>query len=127
MGSMFSIFAFVALVLALVGLYAVVAHGVSRRTREIGVRMALGGSRSHVLRLVLVQGLSQAALGLAIGLPAAFAVARSLRATLVDVAPNDPATFAAVIALLLIAAFIGCMVPARRATRIDPLSALRHE
>ena len=126
-GAVFSAFAFIAMVLAFVGLYAVAAHAVSQRTREIGIRRALGGSDAHVLRLVFGQGLGQVAVGLAIGLPAAFAVARMLRAVLVDVAPGDPATLAGVILLLMSAAFLGCLVPARRAIRVDPVNALRHE
>jgi predicted permease len=126
-GVLFSAFALAAFVLAFVGLYAVVAHAVSQRTREIGVRMAMGGSKAHVLKLVFKQGLGQVAIGLGIGLPAAFAVARVLRAILVDVAPGDPITFGGVIVLLISAAVLGCLVPARRAIRIDPVRALRHE
>jgi len=126
-GVLFSAFALVAFVLAFVGLYAVVAHAVSQRTREIGVRMALGGSQRHVLKLVFTQGMGQAAIGLAIGLPAAFAVARTLRSILVDVAPGDPFTFGGVIVLLMSAAILGCLVPARRAIQIDPVRALQHE
>ncbi len=124
MGAVFSAFAFIAMVLAFVGLYAVAAHAVSQRTREIGIRRALGGSDAHVLRLVFGQGLGQVAIGLAIGLPAAFAVARILRAVLVDVAPGDPATLAGVVLLLMSAAFLGCLVPARRAIRVDPVRGL---
>jgi hypothetical protein len=127
MGAMFSVFALVALALASVGLYAVVAHAVSQRTREIGIRMALGGTEAHVLKLVFAQGMGQVAVGLAIGLPVAFAVARMLRAILVDVAPGDPITFAAVILVLMLAGFLGCLIPAQRAARVDPVDALRHE
>ena len=126
-GTLFSIFAFVALVLACVGLYAVVAHAVSQRTREIGVRMALGASDGHILKMVFAQGLGQVAVGLGIGLPLAFAVARVLRSILVDVSPGDPVTFASVILLLMSAGILGCTVPARRASRVDPVNALRHE
>jgi putative ABC transport system permease protein len=127
MGAVFSVFALVALVLASVGLYAVVAHAVSQRTREIGVRMALGGSESQIIKLVFAQGMGQVAIGLAIGLPAAFGVARVLRSILVDVAPGDPVTFAGVTLVLMSAAFLGCMLPARRAARVHPVDALRHE
>jgi len=126
-GTLFSMFAFVALVLACVGLYAVVAHAVSQRTREIGVRMALGASDAQVLQMVFRQGLGQVAVGLLIGLPLAFAVARLLRSILVDVSPGDPVTFAGVILVLTSAGILGCLVPARRASRVDPLNALRHE
>lgn len=126
-GTLFSIFALVALVLACVGLYGVAAHAVSQRTREIGVRMALGASDAHVLKMVFRQGLGQVAAGLAIGLPLAFAVARLLRAILVDVSPGDPLTFAGVILLLMSAGILGCLAPARRASRVDPVNALRHE
>jgi predicted permease len=126
-GTLFGVFALVALVLACVGLYAVVAQAVSQRTREIGVRMALGASDAHVLKTVLTQGLGQVAIGLLIGLPLAFAVARLLRSILIDVSPGDPLTFAGVILLLMSAGILGCLVPGRRATRVDPVTALRHE
>jgi len=105
----------------------VVAHAVSQRTREIGVRMALGASSGQVLKMVFAQGLGQVAIGLAIGLPLAFAVARLLRSILVDVSPGDPVTFAGVIVVLMSAGILGCLVPARRASRVDPVNALRHE
>ncbi len=124
-GVLFTIFAIVALVLAWIGLYGVVAHSVSRRTREIGVRMAVGGTRRDIVRLVFAQGMRQVALGLAIGLPMAFAVTRVLRAALVGVAPGDPVTFAGVVLVLLGAGALGCAIPARRAIRVDPLTALR--
>jgi putative ABC transport system permease protein len=126
-GTLFSMFAFVAMVLAFVGLYGVVAHSVSQRTREIGVRIALGGTEAHVLKLVFAQGMGQVAVGLVLGLPVAFAVARVLRSLLVDVAPGDPVTFAVVIILLMSAGVLGCAIPARRAARVDPIEALRHE
>jgi len=126
-GLLFSVFALVALLLALVGLYGVMAHSVSRRTQEIGVRLALGGTQKHILSMVLAQGMRQVGIGLAIGIPAAFAVTRVLRSTLVGVEPGDPVTFAGVIALLTIAGLLGCAIPARRAIRVDPVDALRHE
>ena len=126
-GVMFSMFAAIALLLATVGLYAVVAYGVSRRSHEIGVRVALGASEGRILRLVLATGIRQAGIGLALGLAAAFGVTRVLSALLVGVSPTDPATFGVVAVVLLTAAALGCAVPARRAMRVDPATALRHE
>jgi ABC-type antimicrobial peptide transport system permease subunit len=126
-GTMFTIFAGIALLLASVGLYAVVAHVVSQRTREIGIRMALGASRRSVMRMVFVQGMWPMGIGLAIGLAAAFAAARALGALLSGVSATDPKTFLGVAVLLLTAAFIGCALPARRAVRVDPMTALRHD
>jgi putative ABC transport system permease protein len=123
----FVVFAGVALVLASIGLYGVVAHGVTERTHEIGVRMALGAERRHVLALVVRQGLSMAALGTVVGVAAALALSRSIESLLFRVAPTDPATFAAVIVMLLGVATIACYVPAWRAARVDPTQALRAE
>ncbi|HTQ58252.1 MAG TPA: ABC transporter permease [Bryobacteraceae bacterium] len=126
-GRLFSLFAAIALVLASVGLYAVVAHTVSRRTQEIGIRMALGGTRKDIFGLVLKQGMRQVAGGLAAGIPVALVVTRALSRGLVGVSPTDPATYAGVAVVLALAGFLGCALPARRAIRIDPLAALRHE
>jgi putative ABC transport system permease protein len=123
----FVVFAGVALVLASIGLYGVVAHGVTERTHEIGVRMALGAERRHVLALVVRQGLSMAALGTVVGVAAALALSRSIESLLFRVAPTDPATFAAVIVMLLGVTTIACYVPAWRAARVDPTQALRAE
>jgi putative ABC transport system permease protein len=123
----FIVFAGVALVLASIGLYGVVAHGVTERTHEIGVRMALGAERRHVLALVVGQGLSMAALGTVVGVAAALALSRSIESLLFGVAPTDPMTFAAVIAALLAVAAIACYVPASRAAHVDPTQALRAE
>lgn len=124
---MFSFFALIALVLGSVGLYAVSAHSVSRRTREIGVRLALGGSRRNILAIVMMQAMRQVAIGLALGLPAAFAVTRMLRSALEGVEPGDPVTLAGVVLLLGASGLLGCAIPARRALRVDPVEALRHE
>jgi putative ABC transport system permease protein len=124
-GIMFTIFAAVALLLASVGLYAVIAHSVSQRTREIGVRMAVGGTAPDIVRLVFAQGMRQIAIGLAIGLPLAVAATRVLRAALVGISPADPITFLAVIAVLVATGALGCAIPARRALRVDPVVALR--
>jgi putative ABC transport system permease protein len=124
---MFAIFALVALILASVGLYAVVAQAVNQRTHELGVRVALGASSAAILRMVFAQGMRQLALGLAIGLAAAFGVTRVIGALLVGVSPTDPITFGSVALVLTLAAVAGCAVPARRATRVDPAVALRHQ
>jgi predicted permease len=126
-GGMFSVFAGVALVLASVGLYAVIAHSVSQRTQEIGVRMAIGGARRDILRLVYAQGMRPLALGMAIGLPAAFGLTHVLGTILVGVSPGDPVTFAIVVLVLTAAGVLGCAVPAHRAIRVDPIVALRYE
>src|SRR2546426_7903309 len=119
------VFAVVALTLASVGLYGVVAHGVTERTHEIGVRIALGAERRHVLGLVVRQGLSAAAVGAAIGLAGAAALSRTMEGLLFGVTATDPLTFAAVILMLLSVTVVACYVPARRATRVDPTTALR--
>jgi hypothetical protein len=126
-GKLFAIFAAIALVLAWVGLYAVVAHAVSRRTQEIGIRMAMGGTRRDIFGLVVRQGMRQVAGGFAVGLPLAMLVTRVLSRGLVGVSPADPATYAGVALLLGLAGLLGCAIPARRAIGVDPLSALRHE
>ena len=122
-----AVFAIVALTLASVGLYGVVSHGVTERTHEIGVRMALGAQPRHVLRLVVRQGLSMAMIGTAIGVAGAFALSRSVQSLLFGVTATDPVTFGAVIATLLAVALVACYVPAWRATRVDPSTALRSE
>ena len=122
---LFTIFAGVALVLASVGLYAVVAHSVSQRTREIGVRMAVGGTAADIVRLVFWQGIRRIVIGLAIGLPLAAAVTFVLRAVMVGVAPGDPLSLAGAALVLILAGLLGCAIPARRAVRVDPVVALR--
>jgi predicted permease len=126
-GSLFGIFAAVALGLASVGLYAVIAHSVNQRTQEIGVRIALGARDSNILRLVFSQGMTQLTIGLVIGLTAAIAVTKVLKSLLIDVSPSDPATFVMVTLILSAAAGLGCLIPARRAMRVDPIEALRHD
>ncbi len=122
-----TIFAGIALVMAFVGLYAVLAHAVSQRTQEIGIRMAMGAAPRDILRLVFVQGLKPIALGLLVGLPAALGVGRVLRMALVGVSSSDPVTFAGVVVTLAGACVLGCALPARRAVRVDPVIALRCE
>jgi putative ABC transport system permease protein len=117
----------IALFLAAVGLSGVVAYTVSQRTQEIGVRMAIGAQRGDVLSMVVGGGMKLALVGVAIGLAAAMALSRLLETMLFQVAPSDPASYAATAILLLIVAALACYVPARRATRVDPILALRQE
>ena len=120
-------FAGIALTLAAVGIYGLVAYSVSRRTREIGLRMALGAARSDVMRMVVRQGMALVLVGLAIGLALALALARVLKSLLYEVSAWDPLTFAAVAVVLLGISLVASWIPARRATRVDPLAALRYE
>ena len=126
-GSLFAIFAGIALLLSSIGLYAVIAHSVSQRTQEIGVRLALGASGTNILRLIFAQGMVQSGVGLAIGLAGAFGLTRVLKAVLSNVSPTDPPTFITVSLLLAAAAALGSLLPARRAMRVDPVVALRNE
>ena len=119
------LFAGVGLALGIVGIYGVAAHSVGRRTREIGLRIALGANPREVMAMVVRQGLTSAALGVALGLAAALVLARSMSALVYGVSPTDPATFAGLSALVLAAAAAASYVPARRAARIDPAVSLR--
>jgi ABC-type antimicrobial peptide transport system permease subunit len=120
-------FAVLALLIACAGLYGTMSYNVTRQVGEIGVRMALGAQRGAVVRMVLRRVLLLAAAGLAIGLPAALTASRLVKSFLFDTRPNDPATLALAAAVLMIAALLAGYAPARRASRIDALAALRHE
>jgi putative ABC transport system permease protein len=121
------LFALIALFLASVGLYGVVAYTVGQRTQEIGVRMAIGARASDVMRMVLGGGMKLAAAGVAIGIAAALALSRLVASMLYEVTPFDPASYAATILVLLAVSAMACYLPARRAMRVDPLVALRQE
>ena len=126
-GLLFGIFSGIALVLATAGIYAVMAYFVTQRTREIGVRIALGAQWRDVLKLVLRSGMLLVTLGLTIGLAGALALTRLMSSLLFEVSPTDPITFGAVAVCVIVATLLACYIPARRATKVDPLVALRYE
>jgi putative ABC transport system permease protein len=121
------VFAIVALLLAVIGIYGVMAFAVSQRTHEIGIRMALGASARDVLLLVVSSGMKLALIGLVIGLAGAWGLTRLIEKLLFGVPPTDLLTFGLVSLCLLSAAFLACYIPARRATKVDPMVALHHE
>jgi putative ABC transport system permease protein len=124
---LFGIFAAIALILAAVGIYGVISYTVAQRTHEIGVRIALGASGGDVVKLILKQGLLLAAVGVAIGVGAGLLLTRLMESLLYGISATDPLTFVAVSAVLLLIALVSCLIPARRATRTDPMVALRYE
>jgi putative ABC transport system permease protein len=125
--SLIGAFALIALALAAVGVYGVINHSVSQRTREIGIRMALGARPCDVIELIIGQSLRLTLIGVASGLAAALALTRLMRSLLFGVSATDPVTFVGVAGLLTFVALLACFVPARRATKVDPLAALKHE
>jgi len=120
-------FGLLAVVLACMGIYGLLSYEVTRRAREIGIRMAIGAQRSNVIRLVVVQGICLAIVGAVVGIAASFAVSRLLAGILYGVKPGDPVTLAGCAAVLLLVALAACYLPARSATKVDPMVALRHE
>jgi putative ABC transport system permease protein len=125
--SLLAIFSVLSLLLAVTGIYAALSYVVSQQTREIGIRMALGAKKNQVLKLVLRQGMKLALTGVAIGLIASFVATRLMASLLFMVRPNDPVTLAGVALALTLVALLACYLPARRAAKVDPMIALRHE
>jgi ABC-type antimicrobial peptide transport system permease subunit len=126
-GLLFGIFSGIALLLATAGIYGVMAYFVTQRTREIGVRVALGAQWSDVLKLILKSGMSLVAIGLIIGLAGALTLTRLMTSLLYEVSPTDPLTFGGVALCVIVATLLACYIPARRAIKVDPLIALRYE
>jgi putative ABC transport system permease protein len=121
------LFSGLALLLSGIGIYGVISYSVAQRTREIGIRMALGAAQEEVMKMILLQGARIAAAGLIIGILAAFGLTRYLATLLFSVSPGDPSTFAMVALVLALVALLACYIPARRTLRVDPMTALRYE
>jgi putative ABC transport system permease protein len=120
-------FAAIALLLAALGIYGVIAYAVSQRTRELGIRVALGATRENIIRLVIAEGVSLAGMGVLLGVLASMALTRALASLMFGVGKLDPVTLAAAPVMLMAVALLGCYLPARRAARVDPVIAMRSE
>jgi putative ABC transport system permease protein len=127
LSQLLAIFALVALTLAAIGTYGVLSYLVTERRREIGIRVALGATAGGIVRMVLRQGLAISGIGVVVGVLGALGFARLTQSLLFGVSPTDPATYAAVGAVIMLVALIACLVPAQRAMRVDPLEAIRIE
>ena len=125
--TLLTLFAAVALVLTVVGLYGVMSYSVAQRTNEIGIRMALGAQTRDVLRLIVGQGFRMVVIGLVIGLAGAYGLTRLMASLLFGVGAKDPVTFAIVAPVLALVALLACYLPARRASKVDPIEAIRYE
>ena len=125
--ALLTVLGLLALVLASVGLYGVMAYTVNQRNQEIGIRMAMGARQADVLKLVLVQGMTLVGIGVVVGLAAALGVSRAVSSLLYDISPSDPATFIGVPLVLVTVALLASYLPALRASRVDPLGALRYQ
>ena len=118
---------FLGLVLAVIGIYGIVSFGMGQRTQEMGIRMALGAARADILKLAIGQGLAPVSLGLVAGVLSAWAVTRAMSHLLIGVSSSDPVTYVGTALVLLSVALLACWIPARRASRVDPMVALRYE
>jgi putative ABC transport system permease protein len=124
---LFGVFAFIAMILASIGIYGVMSYSVTQRTHELGVRIALGAQSRQILKLVVVNGMALAAIGMALGLIVSFALTRLMKGFLFGVSATDPLTFIVIPSLLMTIALLACWIPARRATKVDPMMALRYQ